>query len=340
MAGLAAALKARARQAGADAAGVAAAGPVLEARRLREWLERGRHGSMSFLERGAETRADIRLWYPPAKSVLMCAFRYAGSGAEAPGPAHGLIARYAALEDYHEALRARMQSVLDWLRLRAPGARGRAFVDTSPVLERAYARRAGLGWIGKNCLLVSPALGSYFLLAGLALDLELEPDEPAAEHCGGCRRCLEACPAGALTAPRELDARLCTAYLTVEHRGGVPEPRRRALGLWLAGCDLCQEACPWNREPKPGALKPAAQRLQPLAALAAMTAADLRRRFGATPLARLRRARLLRNVLLAMGNSGLARWRPELETYSRDPDPVLAESARWSLARLPETGQS
>jgi epoxyqueuosine reductase len=330
--GLSAELKAASLRAGASAAGIAPAEPATKADALHEWLVQGKHGSMSFLRRDEAIRADIRRWYPEARSVLVCAFQY-GEACGPVMPEHGLLARYAALEDYHESLSDRMRSVLAWLQAKKPEANGRIFVDSSPVLERAYAWRAGLGWIGRNRLLINEKTGSFFLLAGLALNLELEADEPVRNLCGSCRKCLQACPSRALD-EESLDARLCTAYLTVEHKAAIPEERRAGIGNWIAGCDLCQEACPWNAAAGAGCLKPLLPRAQGLEELAALGPSAMCKRFASTPVSRLRRGRLLRNVLLAMGNAGLSSFRGTLETFSRQPDPVLAEAARWGLSRL------
>jgi epoxyqueuosine reductase len=189
---------------------------------------------------------------------------------------------------------------LSWLRQRIPEADGRVFVDTSPVMERRYGVAAGLGWIGHNCMLVNEKIGSFFLIAGLALNQDLKTDQAVPERCGDCRLCQDACPAGALK-ERRLDATRCTAYLTVEHRGPLPEDRRSGMGRWVAGCDLCQEICPWNsQERTQGVLQALLPREIALEELARLSDDDFRRLFGATPLARLKRDGLLRNVLLAM----------------------------------------
>jgi epoxyqueuosine reductase len=208
-------------------------------------------------------------------------------------------------------------------------------VDTSPILERLYARYAGLGWIGKNTMLLAPRHGSYFFLAGVALNLELPEDRPEADHCGSCTRCLDACPTDAFPRARELDASRCISYLTIERKGAIPEPLREGAGDWIFGCDICQEVCPWNRFAKPGAAfgAPGEASLD-LEALAALDNAAFKARFKGTPLERTKRKGLARNAALAMGNARDSRHRPALERAAQDPDPAVAEQAAWSLNRL------
>jgi epoxyqueuosine reductase len=300
------------------------------------WLAQGMHGTMSYMARNEASRRDIRAWYPEAKSILVCAFSYGGPQ-PAPSPEKGRLARYAVREDYHPILKAKMEELLSWLnRELLPSAQGRAFCDMSPLLERSYARRAGLGWQGKNAMLIGPRLGSYFLLAGLALDVELPSDETEADHCGSCTRCLDECPTDAFAGPRVLDASKCIAYATIEHKGPIPEPLRAGTGNWIFGCDVCQEVCPWNRFETPGRALPAASESLdiPLEEAAALDDAAFRERFRRLPVSRAKRRGLLRSVLLAMGNSGSTRFRSTLEKFAADPDETLAEQARWSLARL------
>ena len=299
------------------------------------WVAAGMHGTMAYMARNAESRRDARAWFPAAKSVLVCGYSYGGDR-PAPAPGRGRLARYAVREDYHPLLKAKMAALLDWFRALAPGASGLAFCDTSPLLERSLARRAGLGWQGKNTMLIAPSLGSYFLLAGLALDVELPGDEPEADHCGTCRRCLEACPTGAFPRERVLDASRCVSYFTIENKGPVPEEFRAGVGDWVFGCDACQEACPWNRFERPGraAGAPREALSVPLDELAQLDDESFRRRFRDLPVSRAKRRGLQRNVLLAMGNSGDARYRAALERFAAGADEVLAEQARWSLLRL------
>lgn len=296
------------------------------------------NGEMDYMARNTDSRRDIRAWMKDARSVLLCGFSYGEPGAR-PGPkeGHGRLARYAARKDYHEILRGRMNEVRDWLSATVPGARGVAFCDMSPILERSYAAAAGLGWQGKNTLLLGADIGSYFLIAGLAMNIDLPADSPGTDRCGTCTRCLEACPTDAFPEARVLDASRCISYFTIETKGAIAEPFREGIGDWVYGCDVCQEVCPWNRFEKPArALPPAKVATElPLDELAGPASAGLRARLKGLPVARAVRKRLTRNALLAMGNSRLERFRPILEEHAAGPDPVLAEQARWSLARLP-----
>ncbi len=347
-------LKKFSQKEGASLVGIAPAQPPPEAAQLAGLLQENLAQCLSYLQLDIAVRQDVRRWYPEAKSVLVCGFEYGGqdddgrpaTGREEIRPAGtcrttntagtGRIARYAAHEDYHRVLKNRMQSILSWLRQNAPGADGRIFVDSSPVLERVYGAAAGLGWIGRNQLLISESVGSFFLIAGLALNLKLESDRPVPDRCGSCRLCLGACPTGALGGDHRFAAERCIAYLTIEHRGPIPLELRTGMGRRVAGCDICQEACPWNASiGRNTALQALLPQELVLEDIAKMDEAGFRERFGRTPVARLKRQGLLRNALLAMGNSGDARQRPVLERFQDDPDPVLREQALWSLARLP-----
>lgn len=292
---------------------------------------------MDYMARNVESRRDIRAWMADAKSVLMCGFSYGEPGApHSSKEGHGRVARYAARQDYHQILRDRMNEVRDWLSATVPGTRGVAFCDMSPLLERSYASAAGLGWQGKNTMLLAGDIGSYFLIAGLAMNIELPSDSPGADQCGTCTKCLDACPTDAFAKPLVLDASKCISYFTIESKGTIPEAFRERIGDWVYGCDVCQEVCPWNRFEKPArALPPPKIATElPLEELAGPASAGLRARLKGLPVARAVRKRLTRNALLAMGNSRLERYRPVLELYASDPDPVLAEQARWALVKL------
>jgi len=291
---------------------------------------------MAYMARDPSSREDIRGWFPEAKTVVLCGFS-CFSPAPAGTPAGGRLARYALPPDYHEALRPPMRSLLRWCS-DILGAAGRLFIDSSPVLERRYGWLAGLGWVGKNSMLISREIGSHFVVAGLALDKELPPDRPQPDRCGRCERCLRACPVEALRAPRLLDASRCVSYHTIENRKApIPEPLRAGHGNWLFGCDACQDVCPWNRFARPGTvLEPALPGLLDPRTLTGCGAQEFNARFRGTPLRRTGRAALERNALLVLGNSGGIRSRGPLERAARSEDPVAAEQARWSLARLLE----
>ncbi|HVC09515.1 MAG TPA: tRNA epoxyqueuosine(34) reductase QueG [Elusimicrobiota bacterium] len=328
-------LKARALEEGAAFAGIAPAESFPESSAYKKWIESGMHGGMDYMARNQNSRENIAAWYPEAKSVLVCAFAYADNSPREPGPGKGRVARYAALRDYHPELKNRMTAILEWVKARVPGADGRIFVDTSPLLERLYARYAGLGWVGKNTMIISPTTGSYFFLAGLALNIEMPQDAPITDRCGSCARCIDACPTKALSADRVLDASRCIAYFTIEHKGRIPEEFRDQIGNWIMGCDICQEVCPWNRFSSQSPVFPSAlPESLPLEEFPGMNKNSFQEKYGATPLSRPKLKGLIRNSLLAMGNSGEARHRPMLEKFAGDSDPVLSEQARWSLSRI------
>lgn len=287
-------------------------------------------------------RADIRAWMPEARSVLMCGFYYrleAPGTPEAPPAGKGRLARYARFSDYHDELKKRMRIIAAWFNETCPGERAVVFTDDSPILEKLYAYYAGLGWIGKNTMLISPELGSYFLLSGIALTVELPADRAIPDHCESCRLCLDACPTQAFPAERVLDAGRCVAYHTIENKDAVPEWIREGVGTRVFGCDDCQDACPFNsraRAPAP-ALPAALPADLDLEALAEMPAREFNALFKGTPVHRSRRRRLARNALLAMGNARDPRNRPVLERLLDHPDEVLREQAAWSLSRLRPT---
>jgi epoxyqueuosine reductase len=247
-------LKAQARAEGFASVGVARAGPSRTAGEFREWLARGMHGSMGYLERSAELRADVGMLLAGARSVVACSMHYSP---EPPPPEGARVARYALGRDYHRVLRGRLRRIGKWLESELPGTRSRACVDSAPVLEREWAQRAGLGWFGKNTCLIDSRRGSWFVLGVLLTTAELEPDPEAVGGCGTCRACVDACPTGAIVHAGgrwQVDSRLCISYLTIEHRGPFLAEQQRAVGGWTFGCDVCQEVCPFNapRASQPG----------------------------------------------------------------------------------------
>jgi epoxyqueuosine reductase len=329
-------IKAQAFGLGFDLAGVATLGAPDSAPEFDAWLASGYQGEMQYLERGADLRRDARRPEPGMRSAVVVALNYGGT--QPPGP----IARYARGDDYHTVMHEKLGELGRWFVAASGGtARTRSYVDTGPVLERDLARRAGLGWFGKNTNLINPKLGSFFFIGALFTDADLEPDAPfEADRCGNCTRCLDACPTHAFTAPRSLDATRCISYLTIELKGEVPEQFRSAIGELLYGCDICQDVCPWNvrfsRDVTAPPLQPHADRVNPDAAeLLALTDAEWRARFGKSAMTRAKRRGLARNAAVALGNRRDPRTIPALEAAANgDPEPIVRAHARWALAQF------
>ena len=337
MISLADAIRARAREAGFEFAGVAPACPAPGAERLREWLAAGMHGTMSWMEDPLGHRSDPRLALPWARSLVLVAASYFTGEAPSPDPAHGAISRYAWGRDYHHEVRARLAALAGAVAALVPGCRMLPFADTSPVLEKGHAEAAGLGWRGKHTNLLRKQHGSWFFLGGLATDLDLAPDAPARDHCGTCTRCIDICPTRAIVAPYVLDARRCIAYLTIENRGPIPVELRPAIGNRIFGCDDCQEVCPWNKfavRTSSAGFQPRAGNLDPfLPALFALTRGQWNRRFGPTPVRRAHYDGFLRNVAVALGNWGSCEAAAALATRLDDPSPLVREHVVWGLER-------
>lgn len=246
---LASAIKQRGRELGFDLVGIAPASPSQYRDYLRRWLDDGQAGTMHYLAARFEERTDPGSYFAGAASVICVAMNYHVRLTEPdksdPSAVSGRIARYALGEDYHEIIKDRLHQLADWLRQTA-GGQTRAAVDTAPVMEKDLAGRAGVGWVGKNTCVINEGIGSWLLLGEILTTLALPPDQPATDRCGTCRRCLDACPTGAITAPYQLDARKCISYLTIEHRGDIDPALQAQMGDWLYGCDICQDVCPWN----------------------------------------------------------------------------------------------
>jgi len=274
---------------------------------------------------------------PEVRSVVMVGMNYKPAAAEQETAAR--VARYARGTDYHDVLRERLNRLLAWVRQEVPTCSGRGVVDTAPLLERDFARRAGLGWFGKNTMLLNRRLGSYFFLGALLLDLPLTPDPPhATTHCGSCTACLDACPTQAFVGPGVLDARRCISYLTIELKGSIPADLRQPLGSWLFGCDVCQEVCPWNRKAPPGTepaflARPDLEAVDPVELLG-LSPEEFRRRFRGTALMRSKRRGLLRNAALVLGNCGNAQALPALRQALSDAEPLVREAAAWAIAQI------
>jgi epoxyqueuosine reductase len=360
-------IKQCARDAGFDLCGIAPVRDFCELRVFPAWIADGKHGEMKYMEARDEAgelkRAALNRVAPWARSVLVCAVNYNTAHpysthgqvqTETGEASRGWISRYAwTREDYHEAVLRRLKQVEDALRgqLDAAGNRPlatgdlhfRSYVDTGPLIERVYAKYAGIGWIGKNTCIINQQLGSWLFLGVILTSLDFTKDDltanlPAPDRCGTCTRCITACPTQAITAPGELDARLCISYLTIEKRGEIPNELRSGMGRHVFGCDICQDVCPWNRkapvtsasefEAREELVNPA------LDWLAEMQPEKFRTVFRGSPVRRAKLSGLRRNAVIAMGNSGDKKFAPTLIRLSEDSDPVVAEHARWAVARL------
>lgn len=334
-------LKARAAAAGFDACGVASAERLeRDGAALAAWLAGNREGTMAWMARAPEKRSDPRALLPGCRSVVALAMSYwPGEGAAATPVGRARVALYARGRDYHKVLRRRLEELAAWLDA-TTGTESRAFVDTGPVLERAWGERAGIGWIGKNANLISRDAGSWLLLGEILTTAELEADAgPHADFCGTCTACLDACPTGAIVAPGTVDANLCISHWTIEHRGGVPESRREGLGDWIFGCDVCQDVCPWNRTfararaDDAFAWREDLRGLDPVEILG-LDEASFRARFSGTALMRAKWEGMRRNACIVLGNRRDPAAIPALEAALEDPDPVVREHAAWALGRI------
>jgi epoxyqueuosine reductase len=334
-------IRAKALALGFDAVGFAPAALGTEAReRLRAFLAAGQHGEMHWLADRAHQRSHPQSLWPAANTVICLGLSYAPAAdplAALAQPGRGAISVYARNRDYHDVLKGMLKHLGQFIAARF-GAGIKVFVDTAPVMEKPLAAQAGLGWQGKHTNLVSRRHGSWLFLGEIYTTLVLPADPPHADRCGSCTRCLTACPTDAFPAPYRLDATRCIAYLTIEHAGPIPLPLRPLMGNRVFGCDDCLAVCPWNRfarATRHAKLAARADRTAPdLADLASLDDPAFRRRFAASPIKRIGRNRLVRNVLMAIGNSGDPALLPHVARLLRDPDPVVAEAAAWASARL------
>ncbi|MGQ0611092.1 MAG: tRNA epoxyqueuosine(34) reductase QueG [Paracoccaceae bacterium] len=332
-------LEARALAEGFSKMRICAPGAVPEAAaRLRAFLAEGRQGQMGWMEARADWRGDPAALWPQARSVIMLAEVYTPQGDPMAGLAQrdrGLVSAYAQGRDYHDLVKRRLKRLGRWL-LDAAGGEIKVFVDTAPVMEKPLAQAAGLGWQGKHTNLLSRDLGNWFFLGAIFTTLDLPRDLPEVSHCGTCTACLDICPTHAFPAPYQLDARRCISYLTIEHAGPVEPALRALMGNRVYGCDDCLAVCPWNKFAAAARETGYASRvgLPELADLAALDDAAFRARFAGSPIKRIGRGRMVRNALYAIGNSGMPALRPAAARLTEDADPVVADAARWALARL------
>lgn len=324
-------LRQAAQAAGFDALGIASARAPAHAADLHDWLANSFHGEMDWMARAPQTRADPKKYDPGVKTILVAGI---SSRQKSPGLPRGRIAAYAQGGDYHIFLREKLEALARET-LAAWGGTQRVCVDTSPLLEKPLAALAGLGWQGKNTLLIHREHGPWLLLGCVLTDLELPPEAPAADHCGNCTRCLDACPTRAFPRPYVLDARRCLAYLTIENPGSIPEEFRPLLGDRLFGCDDCLEVCPWNRHAQTAREISLTPRPRPdLRDMLAWDDARFRSEFRGTPVFRLKRNRWLRNVSVVLGNIGGSEDLPALERAGKDDDPLVREHAVWASERI------
>lgn len=328
---------------GFAACGIApAADDPVRGERLEQWLGEGAHGTMEWMETRLHHRRGPQSLWPEAKSVIALGMSYAPAHdplALADVPDRGRISVYAQGADYHDVVKRALKALARWLVAQVPGAEVKVFVDTAPVMEKPLGQAAGLGWQGKHTNMVSRTHGSWLFLGAVFTTIDLPFDTPHADRCGSCRACQDACPTQAFPAPYRLDARRCVSYLTIEHKGPVPETLRAGLGNRIYGCDDCLAVCPWNSFAKAAqanrAYLPRAELVAPkLAELLALDDATFRRVFAGSPIKRIGRDRMVRNCLYAAGNSGDVALAGPVTALLNDPDPAVAEAARWALARL------
>jgi epoxyqueuosine reductase len=339
-------IKTFAVEAGFELAGIAPVRDFPELEHFPVWVAAGHAGEMKYLEArdefGTLKRSSLQTVAPWARSVIVCAINYNTAqpySTQFEDPERGWISRYAwGREDYHESVMRRLTLVESKLLELAPEVQSRRYVDTGPLVERVYAKYAGVGWVGKNTCILNQKMGSWLFLGVILTSLNLAPDMPAPDRCGTCTRCLDACPTDAFVGPYQLDANRCIAYFTIEKRGSIPEEMREGIGRHVFGCDICQDVCPWNRK-APASMatefQPQAELVNPvLKWLAQISPAEFSEKFRGSPLKRTKRNGIRRNAVVAMGNSGNSQFLPVLADLTRDEDGVISEHARWAENKL------
>ena len=337
-----------AANAGFELCGIAPVGTFAETNHYSDWVAAGYAGEMKYLEsrneEGALKRASLQFAVPWPRSVIVCAINYNTQqpySTQVDDPERGWISRYAwGHEDYHESVMRRLQIVEERLHqeLEETEIQTRCYVDTGPVSERMYAKYAGVGWVGKNTCIINQKQGSWLFLGVILTSIDLEPDLPAADRCGTCTRCIQACPTDAFVAPYQLDANRCISYLTIEKRGEIDEHLRSGMGYHVFGCDICQDVCPWNRkapftpaeefQPRQGLVNPA------LEWLASMDESAFQQTFRKSPVRRAKHSGLHRNIAIAMGNSGNQAFIPTLKKMAKDERAEVSKAANWALTKL------
>lgn len=331
-------IKEKARSLGFDVVGVSPIGPFAESLFYSKWLEKGYGGEMHYLERQEAAKMTPDSVLPGARSVIVCAMNYnVAQPRTAFDRMRAWVSRYAWGEDYHEAMKAKVRGIAAWIEETSP-RKTKAYIDTGPLLERVYAKYAGIGWFGKNTCIIHPKAGSWLFLGCILTDLELATDTPAPDRCGSCTRCIDACPTHAIVEPYVLDSRKCIAYTTIELRGAIPEADREGIGHHLFGCDICQDVCPWNRrsplsenpafQPRPGLFWPEIDRLLEL------SEDEWRLMIRGTSVKRAKIKGLLRNLMVVAGNSGVKDFLPTLQKFLTHEDEHVRSHAEWASRRL------
>jgi epoxyqueuosine reductase len=328
------------RELGFDSCRIAACAKPAHATEFREWLREGAHGEMNYMQRGEEKRCDPQKVLPGAKSIVVLALNYF-QGEQVRRSSRrvgttGKIARYAWGDDYHDVIEAKLDKIDQFLC--DFGGQQKCYVDTGPILERDHAVQAGIGWHGKNTMLIDERLGTWFFLAEILTTIELPPDDPVPDRCGTCDHCIKACPTGAITAPHRLDARRCISYLTIELKGSIPLELRPLIGDRIFGCDDCLDVCPWNRFAQVSHETAFSARESTtgmaLREYLELSDAEFRQLFKNSPIKRIKRRGFLRNVCVALGNAGDLSDLPALERAAADPEPLIAEHAGWAIEQI------
>ena len=331
-------IKREARKLGFSQAGIASVYSVPHYDFFLKWLGDGCHGEMSYLFRQAPKRKDPRLAFSEARSILVLAMNYFPGEKFSDSPLKGRISRYAWGKDYHGVIHERLEKLLLFIQKEESTAKGSCYVDTGPVMEKAWGAQTAVGWMGKHTNLISRQRGSWFFLGVILLNIPLEPDSQVRNYCGTCNRCIEACPTGAIVAPYILDARICVSYLTIEYRGSIPRHLRHLIGNKIFGCDECQETCPWNRFARKTSEKcfspGEGYEMPDLIPLVGITPGEFEQRFKKSPIYRATRDGFVRNVVTALGNSGKHEAIPVLEKALLDSSPLVRASSAWALGAI------
>jgi len=323
---------------GFNAVGISRAEPV-KGNHLHQWLERQFHGQMGYMARNLHKRADPAQVLPGVQSILCVALNYLHPyPLPYDVPEKGVISRYASGKDYHQVVKDKLESLLKFTQELDPQIKGKVYVDTGPMMDKYWAVRSGLGWLGKHTNVLSKEAGSWFFLGEILLDVELDSDVPGADFCGSCTRCIDACPTDAIVEPYVLDSRRCISYLTIELQEDIPEQLREGMGNLIFGCDICQDVCPWNRK----APESAVEEFEPkeinqapgLQELARLSREDFQKRYKDSPIARSKWRGFIRNVVVAIGNSGQSSMIPELKGLLNTEDAMVRRHVKWALEKL------